>query len=293
MNDIAVIEEHVPLVPVAPQPAFVLLASPSCGQVCSALAIAQGAFKTPKRTKEATIKGQGYAYTYRYAPLEEIVDAVKDALAQNGLARHQYLVSRGSQPVMRTIIWHASGEWLASDYPIHPTKEGAQGFASGVTYARRYGLSLALGLAPEDDDDGNLADATAAEVKGKQAASRPKAPAPLPPEPKAAVPEVFDPETGELQPAKPHRLEVPLSPKGGRNWPIWGAKLIGAYGHSQTVEELRRWEEFCKTEITEAQEDAPRVFKSITGAFEKAFQRLGPPADFMPARDHESADLPR
>jgi hypothetical protein len=298
MNDIAVIEEHVPLVPVAPQPAFLLLASPSCGQVCSALAIAQGAFKTPKRTKEATIKGQGYAYTYRYAPLEEIVDAVKDALAQNGLARHQYLVARGSQPVMRTIIWHASGEWLASDYPIHPTKEGAQGFASGVTYARRYGLSLALGLAPEDDDDGALADATAAEVKGKQTVSRPsqpKPPAPLPPEPPkvASAPEVFDPETGELQPAKPHRLLVPDTPRGGRNWPIWGSKLIGAYGHSQTLEELRQWEAQCQPEIAEAQEDAPRVFKSITGAFEKAFQRLGPPADFMPATEHETADVSR
>ena len=140
------------------QPALVPLASPSCREVCTALAVAQGEFEVPKRTKEATVRGQtksggAYDYKYKYAPLEEIIAAVKNALAKNGLFRQQYLVSNGGIPVIRTIIWHTSGEWIASDYPIHQSKDGAQGFAAGVTYARRYGLSLALGLAPEDDDD--------------------------------------------------------------------------------------------------------------------------------------------
>lgn len=108
MNDIspAIIErDEVALIP---QPVLQPLASPNCAQVCAALAIAQGAFKTPKRTKEASIDGttkdgRRYTYKYKYAPLEEIVDAVKEALSANGLARHQYLVSRGSQPMMRTI----------------------------------------------------------------------------------------------------------------------------------------------------------------------------------------------
>jgi hypothetical protein len=164
------------------QPALVPLASSSCREVCTALAAAQGEFAVPKRTKEATVRGQtktggSYDYRYKYAPLEEIISAVKDALAKNGLARQQYLVTKGNIPVIRTIIWHMSGEWIASDYPIHQSRDGAQGFAAGVTYARRYGLSLALGLAPEDDDD---ATDGGAKITDTRSARRPAPPAPNP-----------------------------------------------------------------------------------------------------------------
>jgi ERF superfamily len=145
--------------PIAPAPALVPMASINCMQVCTALAAASGEFATPRRTAQVTVKlNTGGSYTFKYAPLEEILSAVRPALSVNGLAVQQYLVHRSGQTVLRTIIWHASGEFIASDYPIFPTKEGPQGFASGVTYARRYGLSLALCLAPEDDDDGNAAE---------------------------------------------------------------------------------------------------------------------------------------
>ena len=297
MNDIApnAVIERPEAHEIAPRPVFTPLASPSTQQVCAALAIAQGQFRAPRRTKEATIKGTGYSYTYKYAPLEEIVEAVKEGLAANGLARHQYLATRGDQPIIRTIIWHASGEWLASDYPIHPTKEGAQGFASGVTFARRYGLSLALGLAPEDDDDANVAESNQAHLtdappSGKPAA-RPRPPAPLPPAPETPrAPRVFDPETGEIVGARPYRIQLPETPKGGRDWPVWGAGLIAAYSGSQSMGELQEWEAQCAEEIIQAKEFAPRVFKSTSGAYAKALERLGPPADFTPA--NESADVP-
>jgi hypothetical protein len=181
------------------QPALVPLASPSCKEVCTALAAAQGEFEVPKRTKEAVVRGQtrtggSYDYKYKYAPLEEIISAVKDALAKNGLFRQQYLVTKGNVPVIRTIIWHTSGEWIASDYPIHQSKDGAQGFAAGVTYARRYGLSLALGLAPEDDDDANEG---GAKITDARSSRRPAPPAPNPMDPP------HDPETGEIIGSEP------------------------------------------------------------------------------------------
>ena len=104
---------------------------------------------------------------------------------------------------IRTVIWHASGEWLANDYPVIYNKEGAQGFASGVTYARRYGLSLVLGLAAEDDDDGNTADGNTIvqpprpqqQPQTRVATRRPKPPADN---------VMVDPNTGEVdeKPAK-------------------------------------------------------------------------------------------
>jgi hypothetical protein len=295
MNDIspAIIERDESAL--IPQPVFLPLASPNCAQVCAALAIAQGAMKTPKRTKEATLDGttkdgRRYSYKYKYAPLEEIVDAVKEALAANGLARHQYLVSRGSQPMMRTIIWHASGEWIASDYPIHPTKEGAQGFASGVTYARRYGLSLALGLAPEDDDDANIAEgqfpygraepaipgripASTAPANGNGA---PKPPGPLPKEP--PPPEVHDPETGEVG---PHLIPVLQSSLGKADWLGWGGKLVTALQTATTREEGETWLKVCKAALGNCERDAPKVHERVQANIRVMRERL---PDFMAAQ---------
>lgn len=289
MNDISSVP--VPVIghdeqALVPQPVFVPLASPSCGQVCAALAIAQGAFKTPRRTKEATVEGKtrdgrSYSYKYKYAPLEEIVDSVKEALSTNGLARHQYLVTRAGQPVMRTIIWHASGEWIASDYPIHPTKEGAQGFASGVTYARRYGLSLALGLAPEDDDDGNVADsnlpfeATARPANGNGAHKPPQAkPLPKEPEPQA----VYDPETGEVT---PHLIPVQQSQLGKADWVGWGGKLVAALSAAKTREEGEAWLRMCKAALGNCERDAPKVHERVQANIQVMRERL---PDFMAAQ---------
>lgn len=290
MNDIspATIAPDDQAVVVA-QPVFMPLASPHCAQVCAALAIAQGAFKTPKRTKEASVqgttsRGQPYSYKYKYAPLEEIVEAVKEALSANGLARHQYLVSRGNQPVMRTIIWHASGEWIASDYPIHPTKEGAQGFASGVTYARRYGLSLALGLAPEDDDDANIADSNApapnhanANTNGRPQPQPVTKPMPAAPPP---VGPVYDPETGETS---PHRMGVPLTKGGKPNWVEWGGRLNAAFAHAQDKAELEEWKRENEDLIREAESTAPAVFKSVAANFRGVMKHFDEAPDFIEA----------
>lgn len=168
-------------------------ASPATAQVCAALASAQGKFRNPKRTKSATVRPRdgGAGYTFAYAPLEEVVDAVKEGLSENGLSRQQYLFRADDGMFwLRTVLWHSSGEWMSGDYPVMYSKESAQGFAGGVTYAKRNGLSLLLGLAAEDDDDGNVGDGNAVSVQPTQ--RKPKDPAPnvmTPP---------HDPQTGEV-----------------------------------------------------------------------------------------------
>lgn len=288
MNDIAPMTTQYdnPHAVAAPLPMPRPFASDNAGEVSIALAAAQGEFLTPKRTKTANVG----TYKYSYAPLEEIIEATRPALSKNGLALTQCPTRVDANLVMRTILWHGN-EWIGCDWPIFSDKATAQVFGGGTTYARRYGMSSLLGIAPEDDDDGNLADGTVAEVKGKPTAKKP-AVAPLrPPLEPPRTPEVFDLETGELTARKAYRIEVPMTPKGGRDWPIWGAGLIAAFSGAQTLEELREWEAKCTVEIEEAKLSAPRVFKSTSGAYAKAFGRLGPPADFMAA--DESADVPR
>lgn len=156
------------------RPQNLIFASANPGEVFGALCVMQGTMTSPKRTKDAKVEGETaggrkYEYTYKYAPLEEIISAVQRPMADAGLAYRQFLASREGQWVMRTVIAHRSGEWFGCDYPIFwNQKKGMQGFASGVTYARRYGLMLALGIAAEDDDDANVADGNVATVQDRQ-----------------------------------------------------------------------------------------------------------------------------
>lgn len=160
-------EPRLPVAALKMQP----LASLETTEVCAALAKAQGEFEPPKRIKSATIiPREGRSYSYSYAPLEEIIRVVQKPMAENGLSRQQYIVQRAGQWFVRTIIWHLSGQWISSDYPIFAEGMTAHKFASGCTYAKRQGLSLALGLAPEDDDDANVADAQQTSIAGRDSA---------------------------------------------------------------------------------------------------------------------------
>ncbi len=150
-----------------------IFASQECGEIFGALAEAQGRMANPKKTKTAKVQGTTksggtYSYDYKYAPLEEVVDVIRKPMSEAKLVYRQFLAQRDGAWMMRTIIAHASGQWFGCDYPLYADRPGAQGFASGVTYARRYGLMLALGLVGEDDDDANVADGNPVEIKGRE-----------------------------------------------------------------------------------------------------------------------------
>ena len=58
---------------------------------------------------------------------------------------------------VETIFVHESGEMLsAGTLTVPASKQDPQGYGSALTYARRYSLMAACGIAPEDDD-GNAA----------------------------------------------------------------------------------------------------------------------------------------
>lgn len=93
----------------------------------------------------------------KYADLGNIVDAVKPALLKHGLWFSQVSYDIENHAAIETVIYHASGEWLSCGIVSVPvSKVDAQGYGSAMTYARRYSLSAAFGVAPEDDD-GNAA----------------------------------------------------------------------------------------------------------------------------------------
>jgi len=103
----------------------------------------------------------------KYAPLDAIVDATRPVLAKHGLAIQQTPVYRDGLAGVVTIITHKAGHLEDSELLLPLKDQSPQGVGSAITYARRYALAAVLGLATEDDDDGN-----AGSGLGKQEAKR-------------------------------------------------------------------------------------------------------------------------
>lgn len=96
----------------------------------------------------------------RYADLAACVEAVIDALNANGIAMIQRTHDSDNGVAVETLFVHESGETITGGILHVPAaKHDPQGYGSALTYARRYSLMAACGIAPEDDD-GNMAQRT-------------------------------------------------------------------------------------------------------------------------------------
>lgn len=150
----------------------------------AALALAQSEIRnvTKNRTVKVTMKSGGQ-YSYAYATLDEVLEAIRKPLAKNGLSVAQVVVpSPKGNWFLRTIVGHASGEELVSEMPVFVEAEGTlramQAFGSAITFARRYSLQNLFMLAADEDDDAN---AGSAEVQPKSKFMRePRRPNPAP-----------------------------------------------------------------------------------------------------------------
>lgn len=119
--------------------------------LAAALAKAQASFPTISRDKEVTVQTKnGGSYKFKYAPLDKILDKVRKPLSDNGLSIIQLL----DEDVLVTSLLHSSGAMISGRTPI-PAAEGIQAYGSAITYLRRYAIQALLGIAAEEDDDGN------------------------------------------------------------------------------------------------------------------------------------------
>lgn len=92
----------------------------------------------------------------KYADMSEVIKAVKEPFANNGLSYVQFPIEEGGRIGIETILMHTSGEYLSNSFTVQLTKQDAQGAGSAITYCRRYGLQAVAGI-PSEDDDGNNA----------------------------------------------------------------------------------------------------------------------------------------
>jgi hypothetical protein len=170
--------------------------SDQTNEIFKALSEAQGEFPEIKKDKRVDVFNKDYTkilYSYLYAELPTIVDAIRPILRKNGLSFTQGISEDGNRCV--TKIMHSSGQWIETSYPFAARSDGMQDLGGGFTYARRYSLSGILGIATETDDDANQAsgkDVQISQNDGPQA------------EPKSSIP--------NMKPASPPQM--PLTKAG-------------------------------------------------------------------------------
>ena len=111
--------------------------------IYAALVKAQSEFKPLKKTATNPFLKS------KYSTLDDIMEATKKALAENGLGFTQSV--RGN--VVVTTIFHISGQVIESEFPLIINEQDPQKQGAAYTYARRYCLQAALGITAENDDD--------------------------------------------------------------------------------------------------------------------------------------------
>jgi hypothetical protein len=176
-------------------------------EISSALVKAQKAFGPALKTSTNP------AFRSKYAKLENCIDAVIDALNDNGIMLMQPTHLCEDGVIIETMFLHESGEQLsAGKLHVPATKHDAQGYGSALSYARRYSLLAACGIAAEDDDG--------------EAASKPKA-APAKPAAQPASPAKAAPPPAKIEGKEgPWQLKISIEPEG--DFADWASIVMDA-----------------------------------------------------------------
>ena len=113
--------------------------SDTIGKIAAALALAQKQLQNPEKTLSATIPSpfpREDTRSFRYASLASGLEIIRKALGEHEIATIQCTAMDQETGLIRlnTVLAHASGEWIASDWPVCP--------ASEVTSPHRLGAAL-------------------------------------------------------------------------------------------------------------------------------------------------------
>jgi hypothetical protein len=148
--------------------------SESIAALAAALAKAQMALTNPEKSLIGTVpsnRPDEPERTFRYAPLSSGIEIVRKTLGEQGIATLQTTtIDQDIQSVsLTTVLAHASGDWIASDWPVCALSDVAapRRMGAALTYARRYALFALVGIAGEDDLDAPDLGGQPTEASGK------------------------------------------------------------------------------------------------------------------------------
>ena len=121
-------------------------------EIAAALAKAQGAMTAAKFDQVNP------HFKSKFASLASVIEAVRKPLTDNGIAFVQRSEVEPNGVKVETVFYHSSGQSISAGSIFVPVdRANAHAVGSALTYAKRYGLSLACGISADQDDDGNQA----------------------------------------------------------------------------------------------------------------------------------------
>ena len=190
----------------------------------------------------------------KYADLSACIEAVVDSLNENGIMLMQKTHEVENGVMIETLFLHESGEEMSAGKLFMPaTKMDAQGFGSALSYARRYSIMAACGIAPEDDDANSA-------VKSAPPPLPKPTPKPTPVAPVVSTPKPVEPQPTE-QPAPPKmqgkadQWQLKISTDPGTQFPEWVEAV-----HEATVFML---------EMAQTKDDTMNIFRTNRNIFDK------------------------
>lgn len=140
--------------------------TPQHASLYEALRAAQETLPEVAKNRTAKVKGKSktgneFEYSYKYADITDVLSAVRPHFAKHGLTILQPTRIEGNALQVATRIVHdVTGQYEESLYPVAAIGADHQALGSALTYARRYALCSMIGLAPDEDADGQTAAAS-------------------------------------------------------------------------------------------------------------------------------------
>jgi hypothetical protein len=190
----------------------------------------------------------------KYADLSACIEAVVDSLNENGIMLMQVTHEAENGVMIETLFLHESGEQMSAGKLFMPaTKFDAQGFGSALSYARRYSIMAACGIAPEDDDANSA-------VKSAPPPLPKPTPKPTPVAPVVATPKPVEPQpTAQVAPpkmeGKADQWQLKISMDSGSDFAGWVQAVKDA-----TVFML---------EMAQTKDDTMNIFRTNRNIFDK------------------------
>jgi hypothetical protein len=243
-------------------------------QLNTALATAQGQMQSAKFNR------QNPHFRSKYADLASIWDAIREPLTKNALSVTQTTHLSDGAFTLTTVLRHASGQWVSSEYPL-PTNAKPQEYGAALTYARRYSLSAIVGIAADEDDDAESI--KEAPVKISERAK------PVPPS-KAAEALVGMVTMSHGGPGTETKVTATLSDGTTKeiatdkpfDWKAFGEQLIqlAQTGATRTPEQQAKFEEMAKAK--------PKSYANLVKALKAAQQETKEPSQPKPEDDPDA-----
>ena len=127
-------------------------------EISEALAKAQALVQSAEKT------ATNPHFEKTYAPLPAIFDAIRKPFGEHGIA----VTQENDYIDGKWVVWTTArkgDEYIGHPTPIIMRGQTSQDFGAALTYARRQGLQTLVGVAADEDDDGNQASGKAAPPK--------------------------------------------------------------------------------------------------------------------------------